>query len=181
MKLSLAVVLTLMPFGVYAGVHRQVPSQLVDPAIASPTYINALPAAVDVTPMILRGPSETLSVTPSRVTSPSAIIPATAVSGTTSPTALPLSLVAQHQCVAGLRVLTQLSLVGYDADPSKAFMRLAAAAAIAEPYAANGVAPNLKGIQSAIDDLPFNGTGVKEINQAFGITRTACASIVKSR
>jgi hypothetical protein len=172
--------LIALAFPAYAGVHRQVPSQLVEPAIASPTYINALPAAVDVTPVILHGPAEslsgTLSVAPSVISATGTI--STSVSSTvTSATVLPLSLVAQQQCVAGLRVLTQLSLVGYDADPSKAFMRLAAAAAIAEPYAANGVPPNLKGLQSAIDDLPFNGAGVKEIQQAFGITKTACAGI----
>jgi hypothetical protein len=110
----------------------------------------------------------------------SASVSAMAVSAT-SPTALPLSLVAQQQCVAGLRILTQLSLVGYDANPSRAFMRVAAAAAIAEPYAANGVPPNMKGLQSALDDLPFNGAGVKELQQAFGITKTACAGIVKAR
>jgi hypothetical protein len=180
MKFPLAVVLTLVPFGAYAGVHRQAPSQLVEPVIASPTFINALPAAVDVTPVILHGPSETTSVPPSPTVAISASVSAMAVSAT-SPTALPLSLVAQQQCVAGLRILTQLSLVGYDANPSRAFMRVAAAAAIAEPYAANGVPPNMKGLQSALDDLPFNGAGVKELQQAFGITKTACAGIVKAR
>jgi hypothetical protein len=39
----------------------------------------------------------------------------------------------------------------------------------------------MKGLQSALDDLPFNGAGVKELQQAFGITKTACAGIVKAR
>ncbi|HEX2859927.1 MAG TPA: hypothetical protein VHP58_07010 [Alphaproteobacteria bacterium] len=179
MRFYLPAVLVLLPLAAQAGVHMQPRAQVLDPAIVTPTHITSMPAAVGVTPSIVRAAPEPVVVTDSmagfKKISASAVVSATQ----TSPTVMTPGMAAPGQCVAGLRIISQLALVAYDAKPSKVFMRIASFAAVAEPYAANGVPPNLKGLQGAIDDMPFNGAGVAEIQQAYTITKTACAGIMK--
>lgn len=162
-----------MPLAAQAGVRVQNPHEVLDPAIVSPTYVNQLPAAVDITPLLLRTTSDTAPVKVSGTMAQklSATVPVSA--------ALPLGIAAPQQCLAGLRVIAELALVAYQARPNRVFMRVATHAAVAEPYAASNVPPDLKGLTGAIGDMPFSGAGVREINQAFVMTKTACAAMKK--
>jgi hypothetical protein len=173
---SLLVLALLLPALAQAAVHMQNPHEVIDPAIVSPSFVNTLPAAVDVTPLTLQTVSETR---PALLPTLAASV-TQAVSGTkpVSTTLVP-QMAAPEQCLRGLRVITELALVAYDTHPNRVFMRVAANATLAEPYAANGVPPDLKGLKAAAGDMPVNGTGVREINQALQITITACAGIIK--
>lgn len=179
MRFPFTAVLVLLPLAVHAGVHMQPRRQVLDPASLSPTHITSMPAAVEVTPSILKARPEPVSdvMAGFKKISASTVVSATLV----SPTVMTPSMAAPGQCVAGLRIISQLALVAYDSRPNKVFMRIASFAAVAEPYAANGVPPNLKGLQSALDDMPVNGAGVQELQQAYAITKTACAGIIKPR
>jgi hypothetical protein len=182
MRAALLGLLMITP--AYAGVRLQAHEDVLDPAIISPTHINALPAAVEVTPTVgggLVGGRRKAGAGPvdGRRTAVSATVTVTATTAVSASRPLRREMVSQQECLAGIRVIAQLAIVGYDAHPNKAFMKVAANAAVIEPGIQQGVPPVLKGLNNAVTDLPPGASSVKEIDQAMALIITACAAVMR--